>query len=196
VILAKAEHEKRDLKKNIRRSSRRSRAGRDARIAAKSGRVPGGACSRPSGLPENRVANAKAMPRRSQRGVRIVFPAAPRANIVPRRPRAKKITGKDAEAGARPRAYHRQQERDSNDPEKPFVTSGIRIGSPAMTTRGFKEAKRGRSRTSSPTCSKRHPTLSRWRKSGAPSTRSARISRVWPGDARDLGISQPVLEAG
>ena len=26
-----------------------------------------------------------------------------------------------------------------NDPEKPFITSGIRIGSPAMTTRGFKE---------------------------------------------------------
>jgi len=27
-----------------------------------------------------------------------------------------------------------------NDPEKPFVTSGIRVGSPAMTTRGFKDA--------------------------------------------------------
>ena len=27
-----------------------------------------------------------------------------------------------------------------NDPEKPFVTSGIRLGTPAMTTRGFKEA--------------------------------------------------------
>ena len=27
-----------------------------------------------------------------------------------------------------------------NDPEKPFVTSGVRIGSPAMTTRGFKDA--------------------------------------------------------
>ena len=26
-----------------------------------------------------------------------------------------------------------------NDPEKPFVTSGIRLGSPAVTTRGFKE---------------------------------------------------------
>ena len=27
-----------------------------------------------------------------------------------------------------------------HDPEKPFVTSGIRLGSAAMTTRGFKEA--------------------------------------------------------
>jgi glycine hydroxymethyltransferase len=27
-----------------------------------------------------------------------------------------------------------------NDPEKPFVTSGVRLGSPAMTTRGFGEA--------------------------------------------------------
>ena len=26
-----------------------------------------------------------------------------------------------------------------NDPEKPFVTSGIRVGTPAVTTRGFKE---------------------------------------------------------
>ena len=27
-----------------------------------------------------------------------------------------------------------------NDPQKPMVTSGIRLGTPAMTTRGFKEA--------------------------------------------------------
>jgi glycine hydroxymethyltransferase len=26
-----------------------------------------------------------------------------------------------------------------NDPEKPMVTSGVRVGTPAMTTRGFKE---------------------------------------------------------
>ena len=26
-----------------------------------------------------------------------------------------------------------------NDPEKPFVTSGIRVGTPAATTRGFRE---------------------------------------------------------
>jgi glycine hydroxymethyltransferase len=27
-----------------------------------------------------------------------------------------------------------------NDPQKPMVTSGVRLGSPAMTTRGFREA--------------------------------------------------------
>jgi len=31
-----------------------------------------------------------------------------------------------------------------NDPQKPFVASGIRIGSPAMTTRGFREAEAAR----------------------------------------------------
>jgi len=41
---------------------------------------------------------------------------------------------------ARPRAYHREQERDSERSREPFVTSGVRIGSPAMTTRGFKDA--------------------------------------------------------
>ena len=35
--------------------------------------------------------------------------------------------------------HHRQQERHPNDPEKPFVTSGIRVGTPAATTRGLKE---------------------------------------------------------
>ncbi|MEO8132976.1 MAG: serine hydroxymethyltransferase [Betaproteobacteria bacterium] len=53
--------------------------------------------------------------------------------------RAKGITGKDAEA-ALGRAYITVNKNAiPKDPEKPFVTSGIRIGSPAMTTRGFKE---------------------------------------------------------
>jgi glycine hydroxymethyltransferase len=53
--------------------------------------------------------------------------------------RAKKITGKDAEA-ALAKAYITVNKNSiPNDPEKPFVTSGIRIGSPAITTRGFTE---------------------------------------------------------
>ncbi|HEY1325537.1 MAG TPA: serine hydroxymethyltransferase [Casimicrobiaceae bacterium] len=53
--------------------------------------------------------------------------------------RAKRITGKDAEA-ALARAYITVNKNAiPNDPEKPFVTSGIRIGSPACTTRGFGE---------------------------------------------------------
>jgi len=53
--------------------------------------------------------------------------------------RAKRITGKDAEA-ALSRAYITVNKNAiPNDPEKPFVTSGVRIGSPAITTRGFTE---------------------------------------------------------
>ncbi|MCT9809164.1 serine hydroxymethyltransferase [Acidovorax sp. Be4] len=53
--------------------------------------------------------------------------------------RAKGITGKAAEAALG--AAHITINKNSipNDPEKPFVTSGIRVGTPAMTTRGFKE---------------------------------------------------------
>ena len=53
--------------------------------------------------------------------------------------RSKKVTGKDAEA-ALGRA-HMTVNKNSipDDPEKPFVTSGIRLGSPAITTRGFTE---------------------------------------------------------
>ena len=51
--------------------------------------------------------------------------------------RPKKVTGKDAEALLG--SVHMTVNKNAipNDPEKPFVTSGIRLGSPAMTTRGF-----------------------------------------------------------
>ncbi len=54
--------------------------------------------------------------------------------------RAKGITGKDAEIALGKAHITVNKNAIPNDPEKPFVTSGIRLGSPAMTTRGFKEA--------------------------------------------------------
>jgi glycine hydroxymethyltransferase len=49
------------------------------------------------------------------------------------------ITGKDADA-ALGRAYITVNKNAvPNDPQSPFVTSGLRIGTPAVTTRGFKE---------------------------------------------------------
>ena len=50
------------------------------------------------------------------------------------------ITGKDADA-ALGRAYITVNKNSvPNDPRSPFVTSGLRIGTPAVTTRGFVEA--------------------------------------------------------
>jgi glycine hydroxymethyltransferase len=53
--------------------------------------------------------------------------------------RAKQITGKEAEAVLGRAHITVNKNAIPNDPEKPFVTSGIRIGSPAVTTRGFGE---------------------------------------------------------
>jgi glycine hydroxymethyltransferase len=54
--------------------------------------------------------------------------------------RAKQITGKEAEAVLGSAHITINKNAIPKDPEKPMVTSGIRLGSPAMTTRGFKEA--------------------------------------------------------
>jgi len=53
--------------------------------------------------------------------------------------RAKNITGKDAEAALGRAHITVNKNAIPNDPEKPFVTSGIRIGTPAITTRGFRQ---------------------------------------------------------
>jgi glycine hydroxymethyltransferase len=53
--------------------------------------------------------------------------------------RAKKITGKQAETVLGTAHITVNKNAIPKDPEKPMVTSGIRIGSPAMTTRGFTE---------------------------------------------------------
>jgi glycine hydroxymethyltransferase len=51
--------------------------------------------------------------------------------------RSKGINGKEAEAALGRAHITVNKNAIPKDPEKPFVTSGIRVGSPAMTTRGF-----------------------------------------------------------
>jgi glycine hydroxymethyltransferase len=86
------------------------------------------------------AANAKAMAETLvKRGVRIVS-GRTESHLFLVDLRAKKATGKDAEAALGAAHITVNKNAIPNDPEKPFVTSGIRIGSPAMTTRGFKEA--------------------------------------------------------
>ncbi len=53
--------------------------------------------------------------------------------------RAKRITGKEAERMLGEAHITCNKNAIPNDPEKPMVTSGIRLGTPAMTTRGFRE---------------------------------------------------------
>jgi glycine hydroxymethyltransferase len=74
-----------------------------------------------------------------QRGLRIVS-GRTESHVMLVDLRAKKITGKDAERILGEAHMTCNKNSIPNDPEKPMVTSGIRLGSPAFTTRGFKEA--------------------------------------------------------
>jgi glycine hydroxymethyltransferase len=81
--------------------------------------------------------NAQAMAQRlTQRGLRIVS-GRTESHVFLLDLRAKRITGKAAEAVLGRAHITVNKNAIPNDPEKPFVTSGIRIGSPAITTRGF-----------------------------------------------------------
>jgi glycine hydroxymethyltransferase len=53
--------------------------------------------------------------------------------------RSKGLTGKEAEALLQQAHITCNKNNIPNDPQRPMVTSGIRLGSPAITTRGFKE---------------------------------------------------------
>ena len=53
--------------------------------------------------------------------------------------RGKNLTGREAEIALGQAHITVNKNAVPNDPQKPFITSGIRIGSPAMTTRGLKE---------------------------------------------------------
>jgi glycine hydroxymethyltransferase len=54
--------------------------------------------------------------------------------------RPKGITGKDAETVLGRAHITCNKNAIPHDPQKPMVTSGVRLGSPAMTTRGFRES--------------------------------------------------------
>jgi glycine hydroxymethyltransferase len=85
------------------------------------------------------IANARTMTKTLQsRGLRIVSGRTD-CHMFLLDLRAKKITGKDAEAALGRASITVNKNAIPNDPEKPFVTSGVRIGSPAVTTRGFQE---------------------------------------------------------
>ena len=74
----------------------------------------------------------------TERGLRIVS-GRTESHVMLVDLRAKGITGKDAEAILGSAHMTINKNAIPNDPEKPMVTSGVRIGTPAMTTRGFKD---------------------------------------------------------
>ena len=89
---------------------------------------------------EQVLANARVLSRvlAEERGMRIVS-GRTESHVFLVDLRAKNITGKEAEAALGAAHITVNKNAIPNDPQKPFVTSGIRIGSPAMTTRGFTE---------------------------------------------------------
>jgi glycine hydroxymethyltransferase len=86
------------------------------------------------------VANAQAMAQTLiERGLRIVS-GRTESHVMLVDLRPKGLTGKEAETILGRAHITCNKNGIPNDPQKPMVTSGIRLGSPAMTTRGFGEA--------------------------------------------------------
>ena len=89
---------------------------------------------------EQVVSNARVLARvlSEERGLRIVS-GRTESHVFLVDLRAKNITGKEAEIALGKAHITVNKNSIPKDPQKPMVTSGIRIGSPAMTTRGFTE---------------------------------------------------------
>jgi glycine hydroxymethyltransferase len=83
--------------------------------------------------------NARAMAKVfAERGVRVVS-GRTESHLFLLDLRSLGITGKDAEAALGRAHITLNKNAIPNDPQKPTVTSGVRIGTPAMTTRGFRK---------------------------------------------------------
>lgn len=86
------------------------------------------------------ITNARTMAETlTERGLRIIS-GRTESHLMLVDLRSKGITGKEAEAVLGSAHMTINKNAIPNDPEKPMVTSGIRVGTPAMTTRGFKQA--------------------------------------------------------
>jgi len=86
------------------------------------------------------IANARVLAKTLQtRGVRVVSGGTD-CHMLLVDLRAKNVTGRDAEDALGRAHITVNKNAIPNDPQKPFVASGIRIGSPAMTTRGCRES--------------------------------------------------------
>ena len=83
------------------------------------------------------IANAQALAQGlTERGLRIVS-GGTQSHVMLVDLQSKGITGKEAEAALGQAHITVNKNAIPNDPQKPMVTSGIRVGTPAMTTRGF-----------------------------------------------------------
>ncbi|PYE85422.1 serine hydroxymethyltransferase [Pseudoroseicyclus aestuarii] len=85
------------------------------------------------------VANAQAMADQLQKGGIDIVSGGTDNHLMLADLRPKKVTGKAAEAALGRANITCNKNGVPFDPEKPFVTSGIRLGTPAGTTRGFGE---------------------------------------------------------
>ena len=86
------------------------------------------------------VANAKALAEALLRGGLRLVSGGTDTHLMLVDLRPKRLTGKVAEAVLGKAAITVNKNMIAFDPEKPMVTSGVRIGTPALTTRGMKEA--------------------------------------------------------
>ncbi|MCC6916877.1 serine hydroxymethyltransferase [Nitrosomonas sp.] len=85
------------------------------------------------------IENARVMARvLQQRGLRIVSGRTD-CHMFLVDLQAKNLTGREAESALEAAHITVNKNAIPNDPQKPFVTSGVRIGTPAITTRGFRE---------------------------------------------------------
>ena len=108
-------------------------------IAAKAVAFKEAASKEFKGYQEQVIDNARVMTKvLQQRGLRIVSGRTD-CHMFLVDLQAKNLTGKQAEESLGLAHITVNKNAIPNDPQKPFVTSGIRIGSPAVTTRGLKE---------------------------------------------------------